>query len=333
MRNIKEHANRLVQVLKSQPDEERKKGLEALYSLAVNALQKSPPDADTALYIINNAKALRIPFQGLDYLKAEAFLSLGRQAEALEYLKEELRWFPDHVQAQALLEQLGGVVRNTPGALDTTSFSALYQVIKPFTMVGDKRLQALYTHTRRILQSGLAGNVVECGVAGGGTSGLLAALLGEMAPQNMRLFCCDSFSGMPDPTAHDKHNGQEANDTGWGAGTCSAPESSVQSLCEQLGVLDRITIVKGYFEDTLPAWKDIIGPIALLHADGDWYSSTKAIFENLYDQVLPGAYIQVDDYGYWEGCRLALDEFFAARNMAVKLYPIDATGVYFFKPE
>jgi hypothetical protein len=199
-------------------------------------------------------------------------------------------------------------------------------------MVGDKRLQALYTHTRRILQSGLFGNFVECGVAGGGTSGLLAALLGEMAPQSMRLFCCDSFSGMPDPTVYDKHNGQEANDTGWGAGTCSAPESSVQSLCEQLGVLDRVTIVKGYFEDTLPVWKDTIGPIALLHADGDWYSSTKAIFENLYDQVLPGAYIQVDDYGHWEGCRLALDEFFAARNMTIRLHPIDATGVYFFKP-
>ena len=65
--------------------------------------------------------------------------------------------------------------------------------------------------------------------------------------------------------------------------------------------------------------------------DGDWYSSTKAILENLYDRLVPGAYVQVDDYGYWKGCRKAVTEFFKQRGISFTCHTIDATGVWFTK--
>jgi hypothetical protein len=34
----------------------------------------------------------------------------------------------------------------------------------------------------------------------------------------------------------------------------------------------------------------------------------------------------VDDYGHWAGCRQAVDEYFAARNLKVLLNRIDYSG-------
>jgi hypothetical protein len=66
--------------------------------------------------------------------------------------------------------------------------------------------------------------------------------------------------------------------------------------------------------------------------DGDWYESTRDILDNLYDCLLPGAYIHVDDYGHWDGCRKVADDFFAARQPAPTLRRIDASGVWMVKP-
>jgi hypothetical protein len=91
--------------------------------------------------------------------------------------------------------------------------------------------------------------------------------------------------------------------------------------------------VQGFFADTLPQTKDAIGPIVFLHMDGDWYESTRDILINLYDQLVPGAYVQVDDYGHWEGCRKALHDFFSERGIDIQLQPIDGDGVWFLKPK
>ena len=93
---------------------------------------------------------------------------------------------------------------------------------------------------------------------------------------------------------------------------------------------DSVHIVKGWFQDTLPAFKDEIGPIAILRLDGDWYESTKCCLEHLYEQVVPGGYVIIDDYGCWGGCRIATDEFL--ENTGLELQVIDQKGRFFQKP-
>jgi predicted O-methyltransferase YrrM len=90
--------------------------------------------------------------------------------------------------------------------------------------------------------------------------------------------------------------------------------------------------IKGDFRDTLPQMRDRVGAIALLHMDGDWYESTKAILHNLYDRVANDGLIQVDDYGHWEGCRQAIHEFQALHQIEFDINPIDGTGVWFSCP-
>jgi len=55
------------------------------------------------------------------------------------------------------------------------------------------------------------------------------------------------------------------------------------------------------------------------------------IFHNLFDAIVPGGFIQIDDYGHWNGCRMAFDEFNQSRGGSFQLTPIDNTGVWFQK--
>jgi len=90
--------------------------------------------------------------------------------------------------------------------------------------------------------------------------------------------------------------------------------------------------VKGLFAQTLPEYKSQIGEIAFLHADSDWYESTTDIFRTLYDSVIAGGIIQIDDYGYWEGCRQAIHDFESKHQFSFDLQAIDSAGVWFKKP-
>lgn len=52
-------------------------------------------------------------------------------------------------------------------------------------------------------------------------------------------------------------------------------------------------------------------PIAFLHLDYDCYTSVKLCLDAFYKSVVPGGAVVFDDYGFWSGCRRAVDEFLA----------------------
>ena len=57
-----------------------------------------------------------------------------------------------------------------------------------------------------------------------------------------------------------------------------------------------IKLYKGWFDKTLPKWKEQhTGPIALLHIDSDLYSSAKQTLTILNDQIVPGTIIAFDE--------------------------------------
>ncbi|MEW6495990.1 MAG: CmcI family methyltransferase [Cyanobacteriota bacterium] len=290
-------------------------------------------NVENALELLSEAKAAKQPTQGLDTLRAIGFLRLNQPAAALQSLYEELRYFPNNAEAQNLLNQL---LTQYPqfilSTIEDAEFQELLQVIRPYTMLSEARLYSLFSVAKRICTENIPGNFIECGVAGGGSTALMAAVIKRYTRQPRWLYAFDSFEGMPTPTQQDTCNGIPADATGWGTGTCAAPEASVREICLKLGVSDIVRTVKGYFQDTLPEMRDFVGMIALLHMDGDWYESTKAILHNLYDRVVNEGFIQVDDYGHWEGCRQAVHEFETQRQIEFDINPIDGTGVWFSCP-
>lgn len=297
---------------------------------AARLLSHTPFDG-FAFRLLSSLKAERAPIPNIDLMRARIRLKRGAKVEAVEMLKEEIRLCPQNDVAEALLrELLDG--KNMPRKEPGIELAEVFDVISPFTMLSVERLEALLNGAKRVCCDNIRGNFVECGVAAGGSSALLAWAIKKYSKCPRLVYCFDTFEGMPQPGALDTHAHTPAHDTGWGEGTCAAPLESLMSAAAALGVSDLIRPVKGLFQDTLPATKDEIGPVALLHLDGDWHDSTCAILENLYDQTAAGAYLQVDDYGYWDGCRKAIDEFERRRGLNFIRHKIDGTGIWFDRP-
>lgn len=88
--------------------------------------------------------------------------------------------------------------------------------------------------------------------------------------------------------------------------------------------IERVRFVEGRVEDTLPV--RVPDRISLLRLDTDWYESTRCELEHLFPKLVPGGVLIVDDYGHWEGCRRAVEEYFDENNIPMLLNRIDYTG-------
>jgi hypothetical protein len=199
--------------------------------------------------------------------------------------------------------------------------------VRPYTMLSYPRLAMLYNLASNLEANETNGSFVECGVWNGGSGGIIA----EMAKhnKNRHIWFFDSWGGLPEPSEKDISYNLESGEKGMALGF----EQKVRELIFGKLNLDskRIHLVRGWFVDTLPVHKENLGTVALLHLDCDWYESVKLCLEQFYDSVVRGGYIVIDDYGYWGGCREAVNEFIGRRGLKVKLIKIDYTGVYFQK--
>lgn len=303
----------------------------ALKQQAESAMaQNSIQDAFQLLY---KAKSLKEPCENLDLLRSDCFLKMQMPDAAVQALLEELRYFPANTQARERLAQLQSHQGyHSQGIIDDDEFQMILAKVRPFTMLGEARLYNLYRLARFVCERNVPGNFVECGVAAGGSSALLAYVIKTYSTIPRTLFSFDSFEGMPEPSKEDSVRGIDAESTGWGTGTCAAPETSVLSAAAHLGVISIVKPVKGYFEETLPAMRYYIGQVAFMHMDADWYASIKTILENLYGNLSPDALVQLDDYGYWEGCSKALHEFEADKGIRFTINQIDGNAIWFQKP-
>lgn len=275
------------------------------------------------------AKAFSLPARGLDLARAQAFLLLDRPLEAEQSFKEELRLFPDNAQAAAELAELQASLpeRPAPAGADA-EFVELYGLVREHSMLSVERLRSLYELARDVCQRDVPGSFVECGVAGGGSSALLALTIARHSRRPRTLYALDSFEGLPEPCALDTHQGVSAQATGWCAGTCATTERAVRAVFESLGVSSIVDTRKGLFQDTLPGLRATLAPVALLHLDGDWYDSTLSVLESLHGLYAPGGVLQIDDYGHWDGCRMAVLEYQRRHGCALDLRPIDYSGVW-----
>jgi hypothetical protein len=228
--------------------------------------------------------------------------------------------------------QRGFAIRRAAGG-DREKVRAV-QLVQPYTMVGFERLINAYDVVKLAESKSLPGAIVECGVFKGGS----AAVMTMAGSVERQIWLFDSFEGLPEPTVEDgtmaiEYSGDRSSGALEPIGQCVGPLDVVKGLFfEKLGVdAARVHIRQGWFQDTLPAARHEIGPIAVLRLDGDWYDSTRVCLENLYDLVIAGGFVVIDDYGYWEGCRRAVDEFLVARKLNVSLIPVDDSGVWFTK--
>jgi hypothetical protein len=207
--------------------------------------------------------------------------------------------------------------------------------VRPYTMTSPLRIWALVNAIQYISVNRIEGDICESGVWRGGS--IMAAALKLMSAGDFRnLWLYDTFGGMTEPIECDKAiaNGAPAYEE-WkkyqrGSALnewCFASLDDVRRNVTSTGYpMELVRFVAGKVEETLSAPSNIPGKIALLRLDTDWYESTKAELEALYDRLSPGGVVIIDDYGYWEGQRRAVDAFFASRPRKPLLGRIDSIG-------
>jgi O-methyltransferase len=204
--------------------------------------------------------------------------------------------------------------------------------VSPYTMTSKERIFSLVNAVKYVARHKIPGDIVECGVWKGGSMMAIAKTLLNQQDENRTLYLFDTFSGMSEPSEEDRDfSGKDAaellkisSETDqwiW----CNAPLEGVQSVMNQTGYpQEKIRFVQGKVEDTLPHHAP--EKIALLRLDTDWYESTKHELIHLFPRLSKNGVIIIDDYGYWEGAKKAVDEYFEEHNIQILLNRIDETG-------
>jgi Macrocin-O-methyltransferase (TylF) len=196
-----------------------------------------------------------------------------------------------------------------------------------YTMLYPLRGRALLRFARHAERDELPGALVDCGTYNGGSTALLSA----GAPRR-EVWAFDSFEGLPEPSERDADRPLTEEEKQWPKGRCLGSEERLREAVRSYGAVDRLHVRKGWFEDTLPTAGAEIGPIAVLHCDGDWYDSVWVTLESLYANVSRGGAIIIDDYGAVPSAGQATRDFKASVGDATPMSRIDQTGYFWRKP-
>jgi hypothetical protein len=207
-----------------------------------------------------------------------------------------------------------------------TNNDRLSRVAYSRTMLGEKRLDNIDQCIRDVVERGVPGDLIECGVWRGGGTIFMKGVLASLGDQARNVWVADSFQGLPKPST------QEDRLLDLSREICphlAVSRLDVEEAFRSYELLDeRVRFLEGWFSETLPTAP--IECLAVLRLDGDLYESTMDIFHALYDRVSSGGYIIVDDYSV-PACRQAVADFREEKKIEDRMIEIDWTGVYWQK--
>ena len=176
-----------------------------------------------------------------------------------------------------------------------------------------------------VLDEGIPGDLVECGVWRGGACVLMRAVLAAYGNKTRRVWLADSFAGVPPPDtanfAVDK----------WSllhhfAPVLAVSEAEVRANFARYCLLDdQVRFLPGWFKDTLHDAP--IERIAVLRLDGDLYESTIQALDGLYPRLSPGGFCIIDDYNL-KACRQAVGDYRATHGITAEIVDIDGSGAF-----
>ena len=210
---------------------------------------------------------------------------------------------------------------------------SIIRAVRPYTMTSPERIFALIQSVKYIEKNNIIGDIVECGVAAGGSMMAAAITLINMNSTERKLYLFDTFTGMTKPSKKDisifgipaSETFENMRITDNSSNWCYASLDEVKKNIYNTGYnIKNIHFVKGKVEDTLPQ----LAPknIALMRLDTDFYESTYHELIYLFPRLEVGGVLIIDDYGHWKGAKIAVDEYVEKNNLKLLLNRIDYTG-------
>jgi len=218
-------------------------------------------------------------------------------------------------------------ILNTKHADYTSDEIKIIDEVSELTMTNSERIVSLIRAVKYIEKHKIPGDIVECGVWRGGSIMAILKTLISLKSFDRNIYLYDTFEGMSEPSLNDlSFKGESAlkfyseNEE-----YCFSSLDEVKRNVQSLGYpVDKIHYIKGKVENTIPGIV-IAKEIALLRLDTDWYESTLHELNHLFPRLSLGGAIIIDDYGHWQGCKKAVDEYLSANKVQLFLSRIDYT--------
>jgi len=189
----------------------------------------------------------------------------------------------------------------------------------------------------------LRGDILEAGVGMGGMSFFLALLVRQLG-QERQVLSVDSFEGLPAPDAR-KDNPYFAQGL-YGpqtpqsdplaelfAGGDDAALECFRMRAVEFGVEDHVRPVQGFFEDVFPEL-EADRSFCFVHIDGDLFESVYCALDQLWDRVVGGGVIAIDDFFHpGQGPLRAASEFFNERGLTPVYHVCFPYSVFLIKED
>jgi O-methyltransferase len=210
-----------------------------------------------------------------------------------------------------------------------TRHGAFSWPVRAHTMIGGAGLRNLRELMEATVRDDIPGDYIKTGAWRGGACILMRGVLAAYDVRDRRVFCADSFEGLPQPDR--RGYPADKGDRLFAFEDLAIPEAEVRRNFAAYDLLDdQVVFLKGLFKDTLPG----LAPrrFALLRLDGDMYESTFDALLHLYDLLSQGGFVIVDDYGVLKSCRAAAHDFLERRALQVDMQKVDHAAVWWRKP-
>jgi O-methyltransferase len=189
------------------------------------------------------------------------------------------------------------------------------KLIKSHRIISDQiredELLVLLSELKRVLDTGVEGDVVELGCYEG-TSALFFGRLLKGVSSDKKMWLYDSFEGLPDKTTED--------DSAMGAqfkqGELKASKAVLAKNFVKAG-LKIPEIKRAWFYELDPG--DLPDKVCFAFLDGDFYESILDSLKLVWPKMAQGSTLIIDDYqnAALPGAAQAVNEFFANKNVQI----------------
>jgi hypothetical protein len=156
----------------------------------------------------------------------------------------------------------------------------------------------------------LDGDFVECGVYRGFSTAVVAKYI-RFAEQRRKWYLYDTFAGIPADQLNRGHESPEPY----------AAPGVFESVCQRFSAYPNIEIVRGRVPEVLA--QQAPASIAFMHLDLNSAAAEVGALERLYDRMVIGGYLVLDDYGWYAYRQQKIEEdpFFRSRGTSVLELP------------
>jgi hypothetical protein len=194
---------------------------------------------------------------------------------------------------------------------------------QPMGSANINNLITLIEKTRQV-----AGDIAECGVFRGRTLIPMAIYIKQQGI-NKKLYGFDSFEGFAPSVVEDLLLGGTNEEWKVPGNMNGTSLELVASKAEVFG-LSNVTLVKGYFDSTFPAFSN--ATFSFVHLDCDAYEAYRECLAFFYPRLSTGGIVLLDEYNDppWPGCNKAVDEFLSDKPEKLQVIALDNYEKYYF---